>query len=1243
MLKYADFIPVYPDLEDPEIQWKISKKKEFAELTALIREPPPKRGEYYRHQKLFMRYLRQYDRCLNIQETGTGKTCAFVALAEYYKVHRQEIKRVYVLEKGPSTKNDFKHQIVHNCTAGEYETKMVRNAAKDTVRKSNMTREISKWYSILTYKGLINEVVEHQMSDEDIIKTYSGCIFLVDEAHNLRNDLTSGNRAKDVPVDPEDPEESPKRDEQVKKVYNVLWRIFHLIKRSKVILATATPMINSVNEIAPLMNLILPANFQMPVDWDYSQVTLNQVEPFFRGRVTYIRGLDTGAHPQYMGTVIKDTYEILVPSQYQSREVRFECAEAKWTGSNLQIVGPPQPKVELESRRIDSQVKVFPSRMYRELNGVKILTVQGEGYQNAMGHKEQQFFGHEREASCFVFPDRSCGGSFPRLDKNRSKERGLGKYVTSDKADSYTTSAELKDWIVDDYKLNELSSKYSQIISLETERQKQGNSFCFTEFRTGSGAILLGQCFEARGWERFDESQSVFEMSSDINVKRKLKASFSKGRRFGLLTSDTSNSKADTLLELFNSDDNAYGEYCQVMIGSPTARDGINLFNVVRAYLVTPGWHPSGMHQALSRFLRSISHEALLKNKRLERASELLPGLIEAYTQMGLSDVEEKARHEAEAQAVIDVTIDVEIYKMASIPANGNCFDTQNRPITLPEHNVSVDLQLYQHSERKDLYIKRMMRYLKRCAFDALINYERNVRSDDIDGSSICDYDSCRYMCVNARQPILKDPHAMAAGQGPLPSELDYSTYDIYYSDEIVESCVQSLITLIRERGSITFTELQKMWVETNKYRNMYINMAVEKLIVEKRSLLDRFGFGCYLFTDGVIVYTQREFPTSEEFSRQELSIYGEQVVGIKSTPFNEIVDRRQTVDQGRIVQELREIADPLGADENKFIEKDNLLSLVTKVRLLEESLINIIEMEILSKTVGSLTQEQNRTFIFSFAFVNRHKAFVFDTPEPWNNIEKAREAMVNQGQGRGRKRKEGSRPKIDYDPVPELGSLKPDGTVVEKIYLHTLNSNEVDLTSYAVTSKFNNVDGNIRIYKRSEGLNTWRRVLDYEFVAYNHIIAERRAEQMKKFNKFPVYGTVFADGNMRVIDTTVDISDDDDDGRTRPRGEICTTWGKPKLVNILLRENIMPPENTAADATSRFTPKDGKTSRELMIKYLLDKKYTKNPNRVLNVTVRTDSEILFLCRWYLSNYTREHICAILKDYFIKTGRLLVT
>ena len=44
MLKYTDFIPVYPDVDDPQIQWKISTKKEFTEVTGRIREPAPQKG-----------------------------------------------------------------------------------------------------------------------------------------------------------------------------------------------------------------------------------------------------------------------------------------------------------------------------------------------------------------------------------------------------------------------------------------------------------------------------------------------------------------------------------------------------------------------------------------------------------------------------------------------------------------------------------------------------------------------------------------------------------------------------------------------------------------------------------------------------------------------------------------------------------------------------------------------------------------------------------------------------------------------------------------------------------------------------------------------------------------------------------------------------------------------------------------------------------------------------------------------
>ena len=483
-------------------------------------------------------------------------------------------------------------------------------------------------------------------------------------------------------------------------------------------------------------------------------------------------------------------------------------------------------------------------------------------------------------------------------------------------------------------------------------------------------------------------------------------------------------------------------------------------------------------------------------------------------------------------------------------------------------------------------------------------------------------------------------------GQGPVPSEFDYSTYDMYYSDGVVEQCIQKIIALVRERGSVSFAELYKIWVESDKIRKIYIHMAVEKLITEKRALLDRFGFRCYLHSDGVIVYTQRDFPTSEQFSRQELSIYGEQLVGVLSSPFSEIVSQRQSTDQARMVEELRNIPDPDEAETpdlretylNLFTAKAKMLSLVTKVRLLEESLIYIIKSSILG---NSATVAEKRARNFSIAFVKLQRAFLFETPEPWATITATKLQMAKPNHGRGRRRKEGSRPKIVSSPVPQVGTRNPDNTIVENVYLHTLNSNEVEITSYAVTSKFNNVDANIRIYKPSEGTG-WREVLSYEFPAYNDIIQKQRQIQKQQYEKYPIYGTLLGDGKMRIIDKTVSRrSSSSNDARTQPRGEICTTRSVPKLFQILKSLGIEPPKSTnSPEALAHFAPRDEKSTKDLMISYLLQKKYTQDPQALY---YDSEEDLLFYCQWYISNYPREKICEIVEDFFARNDMLMVT
>ena len=102
-LQFENFIPVYPTQDDPDIQYKISTKKEFLDVSASPKEVLSK-GKLYKHQQAFLRYMRQMDRMINIQSVGTGKTCAMVALAEYYNENPGRFKHVYVLESGATEK-----------------------------------------------------------------------------------------------------------------------------------------------------------------------------------------------------------------------------------------------------------------------------------------------------------------------------------------------------------------------------------------------------------------------------------------------------------------------------------------------------------------------------------------------------------------------------------------------------------------------------------------------------------------------------------------------------------------------------------------------------------------------------------------------------------------------------------------------------------------------------------------------------------------------------------------------------------------------------------------------------------------------------------------------------------------------------------------------------------------------------------------------------------------------------------
>jgi hypothetical protein len=1179
--KFEDFIPVYPQQDDEDIQYKLGTKAEFLEVKSIYNEASPSLGNLYKHQEAFKRYLIQYDRMLNIHSVGTGKTCALVAVVEYMKKNPY-FKKAYVLEKGDNTKEEFKKQIATKCTKDVYLSDKYKEAKDEVQKRSALTRAVGETYKIMSYGDLVNEVKRNGTSPEDIEKNYSGCIFIVDEAHNLLESSEKVNKKTGDTID-QDPDELQK---DPKDKYNILWKLFHNVKRSKVILATATPMINEVKEIAKIMNLILPIDQQMPIDWDYDKVTLQQLEPFFRGRVSYVRSLDTGVIEEFQGNFLNTEYQIEFADEDQ--EVPFVAAIKDLEGN--EIISPKRPDVKTSIKTYKSQNIIFPLLM---------SPFQKEGYiksiQEEKGKKSSAFRQDERQASCLVFPDGSFGGQFDSDVKLFNK---AGKYIEKVGKDYKITNEFRRNFrTLDD--VRKYSVKYAFILEKELEAVRRresgeivGNAFCYNEFKTGSGLIVLSKLLEeVAGFEKFNESSSVFY--KDRFGNRSIRRDFEKKPRYGIITSGMENVEIDSLLEIFKSKENYNGDYCQLIIGSESARDGINLANVLRGYLTVAGWNQSGTVQALGRFVRATSHDIILE--------------------------EIKKKLESEGKDTYDVKARIEIYKLASILDNNELKKT--RTVTSDdkfnkynkEVGSTVDLDLYALSDRKDISIRRMMKFLKQCAIDCSINYKRNIRKEDKDGSIKCDYGECKYTCYSS--DLTQDVSI---------EETDYSTYDILYSDEIVKQCQNEIRKIISKKSSVSVIDLYK-YKDLSLYKPRYINLAIDYLIKEKIRIKNRFGFPAFINTDGNAIFTQNELPTYSENNNNmaSINIYKDMMFGFYKNKFNDVINLISNGDEEDVLNGIITMGEITDDNFEEFSAKYDKMKEDIKIDILEESIIKRINMEL-----GYNLHEEKMKLPESVVLgvMRKYKNFIYTVSEPLEDIIKIKNHLETSGDRRGRTRK------AKACPVINSLTMKGQDKGTELVYLHTASSFKIEVTSFRVNTQFMNPSEDIRIFKASEN-EGWRNIYDYECQAYKNVILKENQKILKTFkDKFNYFGTIAQDKKFRII-SSKDLNLDTNDQRSISKGTECNSFKeKFDLIEILKESNYIP--DIIGDLDLPYE------TREELEDYLFNiEKINRTPKEL---SIYTDKDLLFFAKWFFAKKlaNKREICEYIKELFEKENRI---
>jgi superfamily II DNA or RNA helicase len=547
----ADFLPKYPSVKNGEdvfdayigepLNEVILHKTEFYnEKLPLYENLPLKSGDLMKSQILLSRFFSSrtmYDSLLVMHSMGTGKTCVAIAAIEQIFREKSTFNKAMIFTRGEGLLNNFINELVFRCTAGQYIPENFDDLTElEKIHRIN--KKVRRNYEFHTFETFSKKLKE--MNDESIEKEYSNRIIVIDEVHNIR----------------------PSKKEGI-ETYKQFFRLCHIPHNIKVLLLSGTPMKDGPEEIAGVLNLLLPLDKLLPFDdkfeaeffhtnkngiMSFKKGMVSRLKDAIRGRVSYLGELQGDVKKEFSGEKIGDLKHFVV-----------------------------QP--------------------------MKMSNFQSKHYTSAYekDHFEKGIYSNSRQASLFVFPDGTYGtegfDKFVIKKENRriSAKEGKKFYV-------YSLSKTLLDEFLHENistklsVLQKFSAKYAFTIGALIEAKRKGKlSFVYSEFVQGSGIILFVKLLEIFGFTRAVGNETT------------------KAARYAVVTNQTTTTREiKNVIKRYNRPDNMHGDYISVIIGSEVISEGYSLLNVQEEHLLTPYWNYSETSQSIARGIRAGSHRDLI-------------------------------------------------------------------------------------------------------------------------------------------------------------------------------------------------------------------------------------------------------------------------------------------------------------------------------------------------------------------------------------------------------------------------------------------------------------------------------------------------------------------------------------------------------------------------------------------------------------------------------------------------------
>lgn len=708
----------YPSIDDPELQYKLYKKKEFYNYRIkhipeffddnmkMDNETYDKLKKYRlkkckgklqlsNHQYMLTNFLNpntSYKGLLLFHGLGTGKTCAAISIAEKFK--KQVIKyntKIYILVPGPVLKESWRNEII-KCGGPDYAELDNQNENQNI-----LFQKINEVYRIMSYKSFYKRVLGEKIKFKNINnkityqKTASGeflrnesidkldnlnnSLLIIDEAHNI-----TGNNFTDA----------------IKKI----------IKKStnlKILLLTATPMKNTADDIIDLLTILKPnQSIQRSKIFnnnnnhllDFTTNGIDKLTEICKGCISYVKGGDKYIFAQrndigIIPTSLKFTKIIPCKMKLEQKKLydevilNYNDALEKASSDVCNFIFP------ILSSGTDKSIILTYGKTGKTTLSQQLLTNKTQ--LNELLNKYLKIKNYD-ENLIYLKDNKIISGNFLKLEYLKNFSTKFYKALKNINNLIYGKNNPKPAFIysnlvsigINMFRQILIENGYLEFV--ESTQQTSNN------IKNNTKCYYCGEIYENHQHNKITIQGKASIKNSKLTLINVPEHDFYPAC-FILITGQSEKENDDDnendrkiINNVFNSFDNYQGKYIKFILGSRVISEGYNLKNVGEVHILDVYYNFTRVDQVVGRAIRTCSH--------FDTATEQNP------------------------------FPKVDVYKY--------CIYDKN------EIKPSSEELLYQKAEKKHILIKRVERILKENAIDYLLNKNGNIDYNDIQKYNKC-------------------------------------------------------------------------------------------------------------------------------------------------------------------------------------------------------------------------------------------------------------------------------------------------------------------------------------------------------------------------------------------------------------------------------------------------------------------------------------------------------------------------